>query len=383
MSLSIKYRILFLITDLGKGGAERFLLDLCKELQSYDNIEFKIGSLLENNQNEEYTKEFSVANLYYKPFSLFKKHEEIPYKNLLETFKPNIIHTHRFLAEFLSSYYVDKNIKYVCHAHDNMEQFNKFSLKILLNKRLFCQYIEKKHLFKYKYNNSDTYFIANSKHTESFLKNVLPKKVQNQVYIIYYGFNYEKFYFKKERSLVNGQKIKILNVGSFQAKKNQMFLVEIAEELKRRNFFFEMYLIGDGETRDEIKSEITKKGLDQCVLLPGIINNVEDWYKSCDIYLHSAYYEPFGLVFMEAMAAGLPVITLDGKGNRDIIENDRNGYLFFEQKKEVFANKIIELTMSSEKYTSISNFAKEFSARFDSKIKNRELIDFYFELLKK
>ena len=61
------------------------------------------------------------------------------------------------------------------------------------------------------------------------------------------------------------------------------------------------------------------------------------------IFIHPATYEPFGLVIIEAMAAGLPVISLDGKGNRDIIKHKVNGYIFQNQNAVKFGEALIKL----------------------------------------
>src|SRR5690554_6635174 len=95
----------------------------------------------------------------------------------------------------------------------------------------------------------------------------------------------------------------------------------------------------------------------------------------------SATYEPFGLVFLEAMAAGLPIVTLDGKNNRDIIENDKNGYLFEEEKAELFADKIIEYTSDLEEYKRLSNYAQDYAKQFDVSTKVKELVKFYESIL--
>ena len=80
------------------------------------------------------------------------------------------------------------------------------------------------------------------------------------------------------------------------------------------------------------------------------MKNVEDFMRNAEFYIHTATYEPFGLVLLEAMASGLPVISLDGKGNRDIIEHKKNGFIFQEQSAEEFGNTLIELKENKNKY---------------------------------
>ena len=112
--------------------------------------------------------------------------------------------------------------------------------------------------------------------------------------------------------------------------------------------------------------EKTKQlGLANNLLFHGNVNNVEEFLQDSDIYLHTATYEPLGLVLLEAMAAGLPVITLDGKGNRDLIEEGKNGYMIFEQNAELFAQTIIDMWNDKVKYKPLSEFAQEFARSFD------------------
>ncbi|HBX52985.1 MAG: hypothetical protein A2275_13340 [Bacteroidetes bacterium RIFOXYA12_FULL_35_11] len=375
-----KLRVLFLITDLGKGGAERYLMDLCCEISKTKNIEFIIAALYDNNQNTEFTNNYPVKILDYKTFRLFGENENNAYKNLLESFKPHIIHTHRFLAEFLSSYYNHKDIRYVCHCHDKMVQFKNFSLSTLLKKESILHFIEKIYITRKKYKNTTTYFIANSSDTEKYFKKSLPSSMVKNVNLIYYGFNYNRFFNINNRRINPNQPIRLLNVGSFQYKKNQKFLIEVAKELKKENVPFEMNLIGDGEKFNMIKDLVISNNLENEIFLRGICHNVEEWYKKCDLYIHSALSEAFGLVFLEAMAAGLPVITLDGKGNRDVIEEGRNGFMLFKQDASLFSNTIKSLINKPEMYSNMSEYSKQYAARFDVTIKIKELIDFYYTI---
>jgi glycosyltransferase involved in cell wall biosynthesis len=77
------------------------------------------------------------------------------------------------------------------------------------------------------------------------------------------------------------------------------------------------------------------------------------------------------------MAAGLPCVTLDGKGNRDVIEQQRNGFLLERQDASAFADRIIELATDRERYRGISSYAQAFAKRYDIDAATEKLIAFY------
>jgi spore coat protein SA len=83
------------------------------------------------------------------------------------------------------------------------------------------------------------------------------------------------------------------------------------------------------------------------------------------MYLHAATYEPFGLVLLEAMAAGLPIVSYDGQGNRDIIEDGKNGFILTSPTPKEFANKIIFLLTNKIEYETMSEYAKLYAKKFD------------------
>ncbi len=370
-----KLRILFLITDLGKGGAERYLIDLCSALSKREDVEFKIGVLYDNNKYADETKCFEIINLHYSTFSFLKKNKNQIYIDLVESFKPHVIHTHRFLAEFLSAMYVKPTIKYICHGHDNMEQFNNFSLKFIFSKKLFFQWLEKQYIFFKKYSKVNPYFIANSKHTLNYYLRVLPKQLKKNVLLIYYGFNFQKF--KNDKKQEIHTPFHLINVGSFQKKKNQRFLIDVALELKKRNLTFKLSLIGEGEYYNEVLELVKANQLSNFIEMPGIKNQMDKIYPLYDIYIHSATYEPFGLVFLEAMASGLPVVALDGKGNKDIIENGKNGFLITEANAKAFADKIEYLIHNPKIYTQMSEYCIQYASKFNMDNHVEQIVQLY------
>jgi len=370
-------RVLFLITDLGKGGAERFLLDLGHAFQKRGDVEFLIGALYDNNGYAELSQGIPVVQLDYQTFSLTRKNDYSRWARLLDDFKPDVVHTHRFLAEFLSGQHVRRDIAYVCHGHDNMSQFALAGPGTFFDRSRLMQWIEKRYLFRQKYRRVRTAFIANSAHTVAFYRKVLPRSMKKDVHLIHYGFDYDRFRASRKRELTCASPVRLVNVGSFVDKKNQKLILRIGEALARRGASFRIDLLGDGPNRAGLEAEVGRMGLVEQIRFHGNVDRVEDWLGQADIYLHTARYEPFGLVILEAMAAGLPSVIRDGLGDRELIVEGQNGHLLETENADAYADCIQALARDPQAYVRMSAFAIEFAARFDIGRAADRLVDFY------
>ena len=140
----------------------------------------------------------------------------------------------------------------------------------------------------------------------------MPKKNLNNIHLLINAIDVSRFKNNRIREGIEN-KIRLVNIGSFVKKKNQMFLVEIANELNSKNIDFEILLLGDGPLLEDVKAYAEKLNLHQRMIFKGNVEKVEDYLKESDIYIHSATYEPLGLVILEAMAAGLPSVYLRWK----------------------------------------------------------------------
>jgi glycosyltransferase involved in cell wall biosynthesis len=305
------------------------------------------------------------------------------YKNIINDFKPDIIHSNLFRSELYTTTHVVKNVAYVVHGHDNMKEFKSFKLTTLTNKALLTNFLEKCILILRKYiKNKKTYFIANSQDTLKYYQKSVPIFLKKNVKLIEYGFDLDRFYNTKRNTLVSNQKIKLINVGRFAIYKNQKLLIEVAKKLKNKGISFELNLLGVGEQFENIRKLIHDYDLNNEVFLRGNVNDVENWLNQSTIYLHSAYYEPFGLVLLEAMASGLPCVILNGKGNADIIKNNFNGYIFDKEDPNLFVQKIIELSSKDDLYHFISVNARQYASQFAIGPKTDELINFYKTIIR-
>lgn len=368
-------RILHLITDLGKGGAERFLLDLTAGLASRAGITTAIAPLYPNDAYQAASGPAPILPLDYEPFSLSGQAHSDAYTRLLDEFRPHVVHTHRWLAEFLSSLDVRQDVSYVCHAHDNMVQLQPFAPRMLFKKRSFTDWLERRWMIRRKYRRVHTTFVANSRHTLEYLSRVLPASPKLHLELVPCGVDVARFSPPAHASpgappgAPSGSfpdgRVRIVNIGSFQPKKNQALFVPIALELRKAGVDFAIHLLGDGVLRSQVEEDVRQHGLQDHFHFHGNVHRVEEWLWRSDLYVHTARYEPFGLVLLEAMAAGLPCVVLDGKGNRDIIEDGHTGFLLEEPNPQAFAERIHHLANSPETYKTISRNGRALALSYD------------------
>jgi glycosyltransferase involved in cell wall biosynthesis len=372
-------KILLIIPNLRRGGAERLVLDILREFLSLENTQIKLVIF----RNEiDYAIDDIEEHIKIIPSSVFLSLKRKPIlqinelQKFIEEFKPNIIHTHLFEAELVSRFCFYPKAEWFSHIHDNMVQLNNCSFKTLSNKQALTNYYEKRVLFKNYQKNGGTHFIAISKHTESYIKSVQSKY---PVALLHNAINVKRFQKptnssspalsevevrtpRTERSRsANSSPLTIINIGSFVSKKNQTFLLDIILELNKKGIQTSCFFLGDGPLKPEVEKRAIKLGvINQCHFI-GNVDKVEEYLWQSNVYIHTATYEPLGLVLLEAMAAGLPVVSLDGGGNRDLMIQGRNGYLIEKQDPKLFVASILEVYGNNQ----ISGFIHDYAKQFD------------------
>jgi glycosyltransferase involved in cell wall biosynthesis len=369
--------ILHIIPSLRKGGAERLVIDICTELNTRDNVNTKLITLSNENLYKDLTTklDYQVIPSHVTPsISSKTKIDVVDFEKVVQSFKPDIIHSHLFEAEMVSRFKLFEGVKYFTHCHDNMIQFESFSFKTLTTKSRITNYFERFLILKqYTYCNNN--FIAISADTFSYFKKNLPSVLNSNIQLQPNAINFKKF--NAAAGFRNINEIRMVNTGSFVPKKNQIFLVAVLKSLVEKGKKASLTFLGEGPEMKNVKDSVLQHNLGDLVTFAGNVGNVEDYLKQANVYTHTAVYEPFGLVLLEAMAAGLPVVSLDGKGNRELVKDNWNGFFIEEQKVELFAEKIISLMSSEKNYMQMSTNAMEFSRGFDIKEYTNNLLSTY------
>jgi len=110
-----------------------------------------------------------------------------------------------------------------------------------------------------------------------------------------------------------------LTSGRFVIQKGHRYLLESARVLAERCDKLFFLLLGDGPLQDELQRQVGESGLRERVVFGGLLDYHQKAVFGSDIYVHPAIIEPYGIVLVEAMAAGLPVVATRVGGVPEVV----------------------------------------------------------------
>jgi len=137
-----------------------------------------------------------------------------------------------------------------------------------------------------------------------------------------------------------------LSIGRFTEVKQQIKLLRIWNSLVKKNKTkdWQLFLIGTGELKKEFEKYIEEHNLQEFIFIFPPRQDVEHYYKKASLFLLSSKTEGFGMVLLEAISFGLPCVSFDcPSGPRDIIQNNKNGFLVELDDEKSFEESVLKL----------------------------------------
>ena len=300
--------ILYLITGLGGGGAEKVVVDLATRMADLGH-QVKIAYL----KSEVVVKPDSdrIELVYLGLESLFQsKLAYNNYKNLLDRFEPDVVHAHMVHANIFAR--ITRKFrpvqKLICTAHSNNEG-------------------GKARMLAYRLTHKLSEVTTNVSHSASASFEQLGAVPKKGITTVYNGIDLNKFRYDpaaRERLFkeldLDTDDILILAVGRFHAAKDYPNLLHAFAKIKQKQAGnAKLMIAGDGEERQNIEGLISSLHLKHDVYLLGRRNDIPDLMSAADLFVLSSSFEGFGLVIAEAMASNTFVVATDCGGSSEIM----------------------------------------------------------------
>lgn len=135
----------------------------------------------------------------------------------------------------------------------------------------------------------------------------------------------------------------LVTVGRLVARKAVNQLIHMMTAMKDERV--RLLIIGSGPQEMALKHQVHESGLDHRVIFLGQVVESEKFQilRMCDVYVSTSQHEGFGLVFLEAMACGLPVVCYNVGGQTDFLEDGTTGYLVGLNEQDCFQDRCLLL----------------------------------------
>jgi 1,2-diacylglycerol 3-alpha-glucosyltransferase len=170
----------------------------------------------------------------------------------------------------------------------------------------------------------------------------------------------------------------MISVGRLAPEKNYSTLIEAVALVLPDHPELRVVIVGDGPDREDLENYVLELGIEERVNFIGKVpfEDVPSYLKAADFFGFSSYTETQGLVSLEALAAGLPVVAIHATGTRDVVEDGKTGILT-EKSSEALAAGIRQLLEDDQVCARFRSEAMRAAEKFDIIYQAQKLIEVY------
>ena len=357
-------RILFVITTLGHGGAEKLLYTKCTHFHDQGFPVYvicltrRLGLLADFEKKGIQVTCLNITNIY-NAVTAIKV-----YRKIVAEFRPSIIHAHMLHANIFSRIAAigsKKKYAIINTVHDNSTR-----------KRFFLNSLYR--LTNWKVD------LVTAISQEACLNHRNKTKIPNGK-IIYVPNFVNNTLFKQDKSIASEFRNNLMLLGKFVwIAVGRMFpQKDYGNLLAAFKLFSSKYpqavllIVGNGPLEKEVNNMILQKGLSNSVKMLGVRNDVAQLLNTADAYVMSSAWEGQPIALIEAASTNLPIVATDVGGNNTVVIDGMNGYLvppknsqaLFEGMEKIVnmsRTDLIEMGKNSRTYIE-NNFSVEVLAR--------------------
>lgn len=327
-------RVLHVVTHMNRGGLETMIMNYYRHI---DRTKIQFDFLTHRDGKKDYDDEIQKlgGKIYHLP-PLNPLDKKGYLKKLDDFFREHseykVVHSH---LDCMSAYPLRAAKKYgvpvrIAHSHNTSQERNLKYLIKLYSRSLIPKY-------------ATDLFACGEEAGKWMFKNRSFVVMRNAIDAQKFVYNSEVAKQKREELGIE-DKFVLGHVGRFNLQKNHEFLIEIFNEVCKRNENAVLLLAGTGELEEKIHEKVRNLGLNEKVMFLGVREDIPELMQAMDVFVFPSLFEGLPVTLVEAQAAGLPcVVSGTITKEIDIIENmrflDINGTTFewaeeIEKKRE-------------------------------------------------
>ena len=159
----------------------------------------------------------------------------------------------------------------------------------------------------------------------------------------------------------------LLYVGRLAKEKNTLEILRCQKRVSRYGTI--LMIVGDGPYRAEIEEQVRELEISESVIFTGMIepDKVAEYYQAGDFFVSASTSETQGLTYVEALAAGIPLLCREDPCLIDVVDNGKNGWEFTDE--ETFENALVKwLDMSAASRQQLRRNAVQSADKFSTAI---------------
>jgi glycosyltransferase involved in cell wall biosynthesis len=314
------------------------------------------------------SKAFSNLERYFWPLKMLSIYKDFNKKT--KNHKITITHAHSLISNGIISFFLYKKraIPYIVTVRNT-------DINIFMKKSVFFRKIGYEIL-----DNAESIMVLSPAYKNIQIRECLTKfqfeQLKDKIKIIPNGVNdfwIKNRYLNESRS---SNCLEILFVGKLRENKNCSALIKACKLLKEKGLDFQLTIVGEGYLKEKLQEEA--KGLK--VRFLGFISDNEQLlkvYRESNLLVVPSFKESFGLVYVEAMTQGLPIIYTKGQGFDGNFEEGVVGFSVMPNEYEKIAEAIQKI---NENYIEISKNAYNYALNFSWTTNSKLLNDIYTKI---
>lgn len=366
-------RVLNLFTIMNRGGAETMVMNYYRNI---DRTKVQFDFMVHRQERGAYDDEIEAlgGKIYRMPS--IRPWSANSYRKVIREFyakhtEYRIIHSHMSelgYYDFIEAKKAGVPVR-ICHAHNRPYGINLKSPVRWYYKTKMRPYIT--HMFMCGEESGEWLF--GKKNKDRFIQ------LNNAINAEKYIFNSEIRKKVRDNLKLSDDQFVIGHIGRFNTQKNHKFIIDIFDEVHKRNADAVLLLVGDDSSKlgQEVHDKVNNLGLSDSVIFTGVRSDVADLLQAMDVFLFPSLFEGLSVASIEAQSSGLPVIISD-KVPIECKKTDLVEVMPLSASASLWAEKVLD-SLNTKR---INTFEQIKDAGFDIKENAKWLQEFYINSAK-